>query len=62
MFPKNPILRHKCWVKGKIALLRKLAILGRKWTHVLKNQLPTPQVLLGDNIERRERSYMLGRG
>ena len=35
---KNP-LRDKCWVKGKIALLRKLAILRRKWTHVLKNQL-----------------------
>jgi len=35
---KNP-LRDKCWVKGKIALLRKLAILRRKWTHILKNQL-----------------------
>ena len=37
---KNPIRRDKCWVKGKIALLRKPAILGRKWTHVPKNQLP----------------------
>ena len=35
---KNP-LRDNCWVKGKIALMRKLAILGRKWIHVLKNQL-----------------------
>ena len=25
---KNPKLRDKCWVKGKIALLRKLAIRG----------------------------------
>ena len=37
---KNPILRDKCWVKGKIALLRKPAILGRRWTHVPKNQVP----------------------
>ena len=37
---KNPILRDKCWVEGKIALLRKPAILGRRWTHVPKNQLP----------------------
>ena len=38
---KNPILRDKCWVKGKIALLRKLTILGRRWAHVPKDQLPT---------------------
>ena len=37
---KNPILRDKCWVKGNIALLRKLAILGRRWIHVPKKQLP----------------------
>ena len=37
---KNPVLRDKWWVKGKIALLRKLAILGKRWTHVPKNQLP----------------------
>ena len=38
---KNPILRDKCSVKGKIALVRKLAILGRRWTHVPKNQFLT---------------------
>ena len=38
---RNPILRQKCWVKGKIALLRKPAILGRRWTQVPKNHLPT---------------------
>ena len=37
---KNLILKDKCWVKGKIALLRKQTILGRRWTHVPKNQLP----------------------
>ena len=37
---KNPMLRDKCWVKGKLPLLRKLAILGRMWNHVPKNQLP----------------------
>ena len=37
---KNPILRDKCWLKGKMALLRELAILGRRWTHIPKNQLP----------------------
>ena len=35
------ILRDKCWVKGKVALLRKSAILGRTWTHVPKNKLPS---------------------
>ena len=30
--------------QGKTPLLRKLAILGRRWTHIPKNQLPTPQV------------------
>ena len=38
--PKDPIQRDKCWVKGKIALLGKLAILERRWAHVPKNQLP----------------------
>ena len=33
-----PIVRDKCWVKGKVALLRKSAILGRRWTHVPKTQ------------------------
>ena len=27
-------------MQGKIALLRKLAILGRRWNSVLKNQFP----------------------
>jgi len=38
---KNPILRGKCSVKGKKALVRKLAILGRRWTHIPKNQFLT---------------------
>ena len=37
---KDPILRDMCWVKAKIALLGKLTILGRSWTHVPKNQIP----------------------
>ena len=49
-------------VKGKIALLRKPAILGRRWTHVPKNQLPTPQVVLRDGKGKRGRGYVLGRG
>ena len=36
--------------KRKHTLLRQPAIPGRSWTHVSKNQLPTPQVLLGDYI------------
>ena len=28
LLPENPILRDKCWVKGKAALLRKLTVLG----------------------------------
>ena len=36
-----PILRDRCWVKGKVALLRRSAILGRRWTHVPKNKLPS---------------------
>lgn len=35
---KHPKLRDKCWVKGKVTLLRKLAM-GRSWTHV---QRPIP--------------------
>ena len=37
---KNPILRDKCGVKLKTALLRKPAVLGRQRTNVPKNQLP----------------------
>ena len=36
---KNPILRDKYWIEGKIILLRKGTILGRRWTHVPKKQL-----------------------
>lgn len=36
----SQISGDECWVKVKIALLRKLARLGRRWTHVAKNQLP----------------------
>ena len=39
--------------KRKDALLRKPAILGTRRTHVPKNQLPTPHVLLGDFIGKR---------
>ena len=38
---KKPILRDKHWIKGKITLLRKLAILRRRGTHVPKNQFLT---------------------
>ena len=34
---KNLIPRDKCQVKGKTALLRRMAILGRRWTHEPKN-------------------------
>ena len=37
---KNPILRDECWARGKIALLGKPAVPGRRWTPVLKSQLP----------------------
>lgn len=59
---KNPILRDKCWVKGKIASLRKPAILGGRWTHVPKNQLPTLQVLLRNFIRKSGRDCVLGWG
>ena len=38
---KKPILRDKHWIKGKITLLKKLAILRRRGTHVPKNQFLT---------------------
>ena len=34
---KNPIPRDKCQVKGKTALSRRMAILGRRQTHEPKN-------------------------
>ncbi|CAI9160034.1 unnamed protein product [Rangifer tarandus platyrhynchus] len=34
-----------------MVLLRKLAVLGRRWTYVQKTQLFTPWVLLGDHVE-----------
>ena len=36
---KNPILRDKCGIELKIALLRKAAVLGRQRTNAPKNQL-----------------------
>lgn len=50
---RKPILRDKFQVKGKRALLRKLAILERRWTLVPKNQLPS---LLGfvQRLHRRK--------
>ena len=56
---KNPIPRDKHWVKEKIALLRKPAILGRREIHPKE---PSPQVLFGDCIGKRGRGHMLGRG
>ena len=38
---QSPILTDSGWVEGKISLLRKPTILGRRWTHVPKNQVPT---------------------
>lgn len=37
---KNPILRDKCWAKGKTSLLRRPAVLGRRWTPVPKQTSP----------------------
>lgn len=56
LWPSSPILRDKCCRKGKIALLRKPAVLGRRWTCVPKNQFPTFQVLFRDHIGKRERA------
>lgn len=39
--------------KRKDSFTRKPAVLGRRWTHVPKNQLSTPRVLLGDFIGKR---------
>ena len=43
LLPKNPIPRDKCWVKGKTAFLRKLRILGWRWTHVPKSNFQLPR-------------------
>lgn len=48
-------MKRQVLAKEKIALLRKLANLGRKWTHVPKNQIPKPQVLLRDYTERKRK-------
>lgn len=53
--------KRQVLAKEKIALLRKLANLGRRWTHAPKNQIPKPQVLLRDYTEKRGRVYMLRR-
>ena len=55
----NP-LRDKCWVKGKIALLRKPVMLGRRWTHIPKNKLPAAD--LGARVFRGEFQGVIGRG
>ena len=39
--------------KVKIALLRKLAILGRRWPPIFKNQVQTPQAVLRDYTGKR---------
>ena len=43
LLPKNPLPRDKCWVKEKTALLRKLTILGWRWTHVPKSNFQLPR-------------------
>ena len=54
---KNLIMKDKCRVKGKIALLKKPAILGRRWTHAPPpKQLPTSWVLLRDCTGKEERA------
>ena len=59
---KNPIQRDRYWVKGKIALLRKLAILGRRQTHVPGTQVLTaikgPQFLKGGFRSSQVGGYM----
>ena len=59
---KNLRLRNKCWAKGKIVLLRKMTVLRRRWTHVPKNYLPTPQFLFRDNIVKEEGATCWGVG
>ena len=39
--------------KVKIALLRKLAILGRRWPPIFKNQVQTPQAVLREYTGKR---------
>ena len=40
---KDPMPRDRCWVNGKVALLRKRAALEKRGAHVPKNQLPSCQ-------------------
>lgn len=48
--------------KGKLPLLGKLAILGRMWNHVPKNQLQLAKSCSRDYIGKRRRDYLLGTG
>ena len=56
----NPILTDSAWVEEKISLLRKLTILGRRWTHVPKNQLPIDHQ--GTRVFKGEFQGCTGRG
>ena len=47
-------------VEGKIALLKKLPILRRRWTHVPKNQLPIDDQ--GTSVFKGEFQGCAGRG
>ena len=57
---KKSILRDKCWVKGKIPLLREPAILGRRWTHNPKNRFLTANE--GARAFKGEFQGSMGRG
>ena len=37
---RNPTLREKHWVKRKVSFISEASNIGRRWTHVPKNQLP----------------------
>ena len=54
--------KRQVLAKEKIALLRKLANLGRRWTHVPKNQIPKPRFCSEIIQKKRQRVYMLRRG
>ena len=46
-------MKRQVLAKEKIALLRKLAILGRRWPPIFKNQVQTPQAVLRDYTGKR---------
>lgn len=52
---KSPILRDKCWIKGKITLLRKPATLERQRLGSQRTKSPG---LLRDYPGKRGRSYV----